>query len=315
MKSKIAELAYQGSWSKLLPILSDHPELVNLATELKGYTPLHQAAWHGASPKVVGKLLALGADRSLMTLNKSQTPWQIAKEKQSERADLDFLLAIPTRSLGQLVRKTIADTGEMFDSYDGNQLISNRIIECLGSNAWDYVWDCKGSVEERFAAAFHAVTGQPLTSDFEINCGPSESFRFLARGDFWRRGFLRDLQNNAERAQTIPLEKDLAVVSDLFDPAPTQWGLRGDIFLWMELRHALCHVSIPARTESLGLIVTSTITALVGEVMNSRSEIFVKRFSSGGMSSGMLSGQFWLEEFIPQLQQRAKWLQASWAEN
>lgn len=314
MKTQIAKLAYQGSWSKLLPILSDHPELVNSATELKGYTPLHQAAWHGASPEVVGKLLVLGADRSLMTLDMRQRPWQIAKEKHPDRADLDFLLSIPTRSLGQLMRKTIVDSKEMFGSYDGNQLISNRIIECLGSSAWDYIWNKEENVEARFAAAFHAATGQQLTSDVEINCSLSESFGFLARGDFWRRGFLRELQNNVARAQTIPLEKGWTVVSDLFDPAPTQWGLRGDMFLWMELRHALCHVPFPECTETLDLIVTSAITALVGEEMNSRSQFFVKRFAFGGMSSGALSGQFWLEEFVPQLKQRAKWLQISWAE-
>lgn len=314
MKTKIAELAYQGNWGKLLPLLSDHPELVNSATELKGYTPLHQAAWHGAKPEVIGKLLALGADRSLTTLNKSQFPWEIAREKHPNRSDLDFLLALPTRSLGQMMRKTISDSGEMFDSYDGNQLISNRIIECLGSSAWDYIWDKKWNVEERFAAAFYAATGYPLTSEFEINCGPSEDFGFLARAEFWRRGFIRGLQTNVDRAQTIPLEKEWAVISDLFDPAPRQWDMRGNMFLWMELRQALCHAPIPDRVEDLSLILTSAITALAGQVLETSTEVFVKRFAFGGMSSGMISGRFWLDDFVPQMQQRAKWLHASWSD-
>jgi ankyrin repeat protein len=51
----------------LLPILRDYPHLVNLPSEPKGYTPLHQAAWHGANLSVIGELLSLGADRSATT--------------------------------------------------------------------------------------------------------------------------------------------------------------------------------------------------------------------------------------------------------
>jgi hypothetical protein len=52
--NQINTLAFRGDWAALLPVLREHPDLVNLASESKGYTPLHQAAWHGASLSVIG---------------------------------------------------------------------------------------------------------------------------------------------------------------------------------------------------------------------------------------------------------------------
>jgi ankyrin repeat protein len=52
MKAKVFELAYKGEWDDLLALLRAQPDLVNSESELKGYTPLHQAAWHGASLSV-----------------------------------------------------------------------------------------------------------------------------------------------------------------------------------------------------------------------------------------------------------------------
>jgi hypothetical protein len=50
--------------------------------EPSGFTPLHQAAWHGASTLVVEKLILLGAWRLARTVRKGrmQTPLDVAKE-------------------------------------------------------------------------------------------------------------------------------------------------------------------------------------------------------------------------------------------
>ena len=52
VSDKVLKLAFQGEWNTLLPILRDYPDLVNHPSEPKGYTPLHQAAWHGANLSV-----------------------------------------------------------------------------------------------------------------------------------------------------------------------------------------------------------------------------------------------------------------------
>jgi hypothetical protein len=63
-----------GDWKNLLGLVRRRPDLVNAASEPKGYTPLHQAAWHGASLTVIGELLALGADPTLRTRLKTRVP-------------------------------------------------------------------------------------------------------------------------------------------------------------------------------------------------------------------------------------------------
>jgi hypothetical protein len=110
----------------------------------------------------------------------------------------------------------------------------------------------------------------------------------------------------------IPIGKKWAVVSDLFDPAPDTWGGRGDLFLWMEMRQALCHVEIPARPEELEQTISSAFRALTGEDLTRSAEFLVNRFARGGMSSGIISTHFWSKEFIPLLQQRTKWLHETW---
>ena len=80
VNDKVLKLAFQGEWEMLLPILGDYPHLVNLPSEPKGYTPLHQAAWHGANLSVIGELLSLGADRSATTNTKLQTAYDIVVE-------------------------------------------------------------------------------------------------------------------------------------------------------------------------------------------------------------------------------------------
>lgn len=69
---RTADLARTGNWDALLELLEAPREfgrvdLVNTprVASTSGFTSLHQAAWHGAGREVVGRLLALGAWRTL----------------------------------------------------------------------------------------------------------------------------------------------------------------------------------------------------------------------------------------------------------
>lgn len=309
MNKKIAELAFQGNWIALLPLLHERPGLVNSAKEPNGYTPLHQAAWHGASPPVIGQLLALGANPTIRTINKNQTAREIATEKHEDRRDLQLLLADKGRTIAQLMRKIVAESPELFTDYDGNQVLCDRLIESFGS---DSCCQTKSDFEERLVAAFKAVTGAEMSSCRPIQCGPDQSFDMQADSSFWANRFLNLLRESASRSHTTPIEKHWAVVSDLFDPAPSGWGLRGDLFLWMEMRQALCNVPIPEHPEVLARVISCAFTALTSDDLNSRAEVYVPRLARGGMSSGMVSGKFWNDVFIPMMQQRTKWLQETW---
>jgi len=120
MQEQIIKLSRQGNWDTLLPLLKRSPNLVNAASEPKGYTALHQAAlhqaaWHGANLSVVGELLNLGADPELKTHNKQQTSQDIAVEKHPDRKDLNYILAPRPRTLAQLMPKVVADIPDLLN--------------------------------------------------------------------------------------------------------------------------------------------------------------------------------------------------------
>jgi hypothetical protein len=256
----------------------------------------------------VGELLALGANRGLKN-DVQRIPLEIACEKHPERPDLQYILFPGKRTLTQLLRKVAADSPNLFTDYDGNQVVFDLLIEFFTSEF------CSCTDEDfatRFTAAFRAVTGVPLSEPREITFRPSDGFEFVAETTFWRDRLLPVLVALHSKAHIIPIEAEWAVISDLFNPAPEQWGLRGDLFLWIEMRQALCHVEIPRSSEEIAKAISAAFMALTGFPLERSSQVWVKRLSRGAMSSGMVSGEFWSERFIPLLQKRARWLREAW---
>jgi hypothetical protein len=311
MRAEVVELAYKGEWEGLLALLRRQPDLVNSTSQPKGYAPLHQAAWHGASLSVVGELLMLGSDPTLCTNNKSQSPRQIAAEKHPGREDLQFLLVERRRSLAQLMRKVAAETSDLFGPYDGNQVLFDQLLDCFGSDSC-CANEAHSDFDERLSSAFVAMTGKPIGSIGAVVCGPDQTFQLPADPGFWSDRFIPSLRGLFSRASCIPVEKHWAVVSDLFDPPPHQWGTRGDLFLWMEMRQVLCHVPLPEEPRALEQIITSAYSMLTGVPLEARKHVSVSRYDRGGMSSGIVSGEFWATSAIPLLRSRSQWLSESW---
>lgn len=211
MSNQVNALAFRGDWEALLPVLREHPNLVNLASESKGYTPLHQAARHSASLPVIGELLSIGADRSIRTDNKRQTASDIAKEKHPNRHDLAYVLPERKITIAQLIRKVIASEPNLFVPYDGNQVLADRLISSFG---FEPCPDRLHELNQRMENAFIALTGVSLSSLENINCGP-ESFKLEADTKFWPSKFLPLMNEYASKTQLFPFEKEWAVVSDL----------------------------------------------------------------------------------------------------
>ena len=90
----------------------------------------------------------------------------------------------------------------------------------------------------------------------------------------------------------------------LFHAEPDQWGLRGDPFLWSELHRAMRAHQVPSSSEALRELLESEIGALLGRPLDRVSIIHVERFAHGGMSSGQVCGEWWLETGIPLLLDR-----------
>ncbi|RYC70062.1 YpsA SLOG family protein [Spirosoma sordidisoli] len=90
----------------------------------------------------------------------------------------------------------------------------------------------------------------------------------------------------------------------LFRKEPAQWGLRGDPYLWAELRQAGETLMLPESTDALKELLRLLIHNLTGLELKPGQEQQVSRYKFGGMSSGVVSANFWLEEAIPLLRHR-----------
>ena len=308
MPDEISQMAFQGRWDALLPRLRRAPSLINVASGTKGYTPLHQAAWHGAALPVVGEMLAMGADLCATTLNKGQTPCQIAREKHPDRQDLQFVLDDRPRTLAQMMRKTLHDHSDLFSAYDEGRAIFDRLVECFGA---DLCHPHSLTIADRLNGALQAVTGISIDGSARTVLSVPEGFHAPRDARFWQGTFLPLLQACCARSGTASLDPEWAVVADLFYPATdVPFGLRGDDFLWIEMAQALCHVPLPDHREDLARILTSAFEALTGEPVDRREFFVVRRFARGGMSSGGIDPSQWKDALIPLLLDRSDWLQA-----
>ncbi|WP_428242722.1 hypothetical protein [Gynuella sp.] len=93
-------------------------------------------------------------------------------------------------------------------------------------------------------------------------------------------------------------------VSRLFDPKPEQWGLRGDPFLWDELKEKLDCVELPESEDELKNLLENEIERSLEKPISYDGSIVIERFKHGGMSSGGISLKYWKETGIPLLIRR-----------
>lgn len=99
----------------------------------------------------------------------------------------------------------------------------------------------------------------------------------------------------------MPEQKTL---SKFFHDQPSRWGLRGDPYLWNEMKDTLGACAYPNTEEQFAMLLEQTYHQLTGASLANPDVIFVERYSHGGMSSGCVSPQFWVEKAIPLLLER-----------
>ena len=93
--------------------------------------------------------------------------------------------------------------------------------------------------------------------------------------------------------------------SALFEVRPERWGMRGDPYLWIYLKDLIDTKAIPT-ADALEAFVRDEYYNVSGERMTGDWNDFVKveEFAHGGMTSGGVSGQWWVENGIPLLRGR-----------
>jgi hypothetical protein len=95
-------------------------------------------------------------------------------------------------------------------------------------------------------------------------------------------------------------------VGDLFKEDPPEWSLRGDPYLWSEMKMQLSQVLLPKTPEELKTILNQSFLELTGKALTSRKHFYVAKFAHGGMSSGHVDPTFWRSKVIPLLIRRYK---------
>jgi len=96
-------------------------------------------------------------------------------------------------------------------------------------------------------------------------------------------------------------------VSDLFDPEPDRWGLRGDPWVWRALAEHLSDAYLPPSPGEVESMLYSAFNRLVAVDLATDTEraVYRERFAHGGMSSGYVDLDVWRSRLMPLLMDRA----------
>jgi O-acetyl-ADP-ribose deacetylase (regulator of RNase III) len=103
-------------------------------------------------------------------------------------------------------------------------------------------------------------------------------------------------------------------VGSLFERGPFQFGLRGDSYLWLELRARFAGTPLPDDWFTLRKLLTQTIEQVVGVPLTSRdsapwrdssASVYLPEFDPGhGMSAGAVHLPWWAHTGVPILLDR-----------
>lgn len=85
---------------------------------------------------------------------------------------------------------------------------------------------------------------------------------------------------------------------------PQQWGLRGDPFLWKELRDHFLVAGLPESCQDFDARLEETVRELIGTPLSADNHVFVERYNQGGMSSGHVDASWWRSTGFPLLRKR-----------
>lgn len=95
-------------------------------------------------------------------------------------------------------------------------------------------------------------------------------------------------------------------VSAIFNPEPEQWGLRGDSFLWEDLKKEFDSIELPCSKSYFTKVFEEKFEKLTNQRFRTRKyvEIYVKEYDNGGMINGQVSMKFWKKVGLPLLLER-----------
>ena len=115
----------------------------------------------------------------------------------------------------------------------------------------------------------------------------------------------KDIFNYLEKE--YPLQGNFglnAITEELFEE-PIQYGLRGDPYLWKDLKARFEYSSV-SNIEQFEKLLLNGFIENTKEMPTKGKSFFVKHFSFGGMLSGSVHSDYWIEKGFPLLIERFK---------
>jgi hypothetical protein len=106
------------------------------------------------------------------------------------------------------------------------------------------------------------------------------------------------MKNNVE------VKKVSVSVAEIFKERPSQWGLRGDPYLWDNLEKYFSSIYLPLTDEEFLRMFYTAFQNLTRRAFETEELIHVQKYSHGGMSNGMVSPKFWKDIALPKLTER-----------
>ena len=93
-------------------------------------------------------------------------------------------------------------------------------------------------------------------------------------------------------------------VSSIFEESPKQWGLRGDPYLWEEMKNEFSTVLVTISLDDFEKKFKEIFEKLTGTPLTRECHIFLSKYTHCGMSSGQICGEFWIDKALPLLLDR-----------
>lgn len=99
---------------------------------------------------------------------------------------------------------------------------------------------------------------------------------------------------------------ECASVATIFEEAPYYWGGRGNPYLWAEMKEAFAQDVLPYPAKDFYRRFLFLFEALTGAPLARDCAFYSEKHAHGGISSGLITGEFWCDLGLPLLLYRVQ---------
>ncbi len=93
-------------------------------------------------------------------------------------------------------------------------------------------------------------------------------------------------------------DKDL---SEIFEKEPNEWDFQGDRSMWLDMKEDCSGKELPLHEYAIAEMVCRKFEDISGVPLTYDAKPYVERYAHGGMSTGRISGLFWIARGLVQL--------------